>query len=186
MDGARLMNAVVATGVPARAYAAQVDSVWVDLTKGLGAPVGAVLAGSREFIEEAWIYKQRLGGAMRQTGIVAAAGLHALRHHVERLAEDHERARRLALGLAELPGIAVDAERVDTNIVIFDVRGLGLSGEAFAQRTLASHGVRFSVMGPTTVRAVTHLDVPPDGIELALKAARAAGSDASGRARVSG
>ncbi|HWB40267.1 MAG TPA: GntG family PLP-dependent aldolase [Gemmatimonadales bacterium] len=174
MDGARLLNAVVATGTPARSFAASVDSVWRDLTKGLGAPVGAVLAGSRTFIEEAWVFKQRLGGAMRQAGIIAAGGLYALQHHVERLAEDHERARRLAAGLAEVPGIAVDAERVETNIVIFDVRGTGLSGEAFAARTLASHGVRFSVLGSTTVRAVTHLDVPPDGIERALDSARAA------------
>lgn len=174
MDGARLMNAVVASGVPAKAFAAPVDSIWLDLTKGLGAPVGAVLAGSRAFIEAAWVFKQRFGGAMRQAGIIAAAGLHALEHHVERLAEDHERARRLAMGLAEIAGIAVDPERVETNIVIFDVRGTGLSGDGFAERTLASHGVRFSVIGGTTVRAVTHLDVPPDGIELALQAARAA------------
>jgi threonine aldolase len=174
MDGARLMNAVVASGVPARKFAAPVDSIWLDLTKGLGAPIGAVLAGSRAFIEAAWVFKQRFGGAMRQAGIIAAAGLHALEHHVERLAEDHERARRLATGLAELPGIAVDAEPVETNIVIFDVRGTGLCGKVFAERTLASHGVRFSVIGATTVRAVTHLDVPPGGIELALEAARAA------------
>jgi threonine aldolase len=173
MDGARLMNAVVATGTPARDFAAPVDSVWIDLTKGLGAPVGAVLAGSRAFIEEAWVFKQRFGGAMRQAGIIAAAGIYALEHHVERLAEDHERARRLARGLAELPGIAVDADRVETNIVIFDVRGTGLSGEEFGQRTLRS-GVRFSVLGPTLVRAVTHLDVPADGVEHALSAARAA------------
>jgi threonine aldolase len=174
MDGARLMNAVVSSGTPARAFAAQVDSIWLDLTKGLGAPVGAVLAGPRSFIEEAWVHKQRLGGAMRQAGIIAAAGIYALTHHVSRLAEDHERARRLAAGLAELPGIAVDADRVETNIVIFDVRGTGLTGEEFAGRTLASHGVRFSVIGPTTVRAVTHLDVPPGGVERALDAARAA------------
>jgi threonine aldolase len=133
-----------------------------------------VLAGSRAFIEESWVFKQRLGGAMRQAGIIAAGGIFALSQHVDRLAEDHERARRLAAGLAELPGIAVDADRVETNIVIFDVRGTGLSGEEFASRTLASHGVRFSVIGPTTVRAVTHLDVPPGGIEVALEAARAA------------
>jgi threonine aldolase len=174
MDGARLMNAVVASGTPGRTFAAPFDSVWLDLTKGLGAPVGAVLAGSRAFIEDAWVFKQRLGGAMRQAGIIAAAGIYALHHHVDRLAEDHERARRLAAGLNELPGIAVDAERVETNIVIFDVRGTGLSGDEFAGRTLASHGVRFSVIGPTTVRAVTHLDVPPGGIERALEAARAA------------
>jgi threonine aldolase len=181
MDGARLMNAVVSSGTPARAFAAHFDSVWLDLTKGLGAPVGAVLAGSRGFIEEAWVFKQRLGGAMRQAGIIAAAGIYALGHHVDRLAEDHERARRLAAGLAELAGIAVDADRVETNIVIFDVRGTGLSGEEFAGRTLASHRVRFSVIGPTTVRAVTHLDIPPGGIELALEAARAATAEVARR-----
>jgi threonine aldolase len=173
MDGARLMNAVVATGTPARDFAAPVDTVWIDLTKGLGAPVGAVLAGSRAFVEEAWVFKQRFGGAMRQAGIIAAAGIDALEHHVERLAEDHERARRLARGLAELPGIAVDADRVETNIVIFDVRGTGLTAEEFGRRTLRS-GVRFTVLGPTLVRAVTHLDVPADGVEHALSAARAA------------
>jgi threonine aldolase len=174
MDGARLFNAVVATGTPARAFAAPFDSVWVDLTKGLGAPVGAVLAGSRGFISEAWRFKQRFGGAMRQAGIIAAAGLHALEHHIERLADDHERARRLARGLAELPGIAVDANRVETNIVIFDVSGAGVTGEAFAERAQARGGVRFSVIGPTTVRAVTHLDLPPDAVERAVAAARTA------------
>ncbi len=174
MDGARLVNAVVATGTTARAFAEGFDSVWIDLSKGLGAPVGAVLAGSREFIERAWLFKQRLGGAMRQAGIIAAAGVYALRHHLDRLGEDHERARLLAAGLAELGGITLNPARVETNIVIFDVSGTGLSGETFASRTLASHGVRFSVLGPTTVRAVTHLDVPPDGIKVALEAARTA------------
>ena len=174
MDGARLFNAVVATGVEARAFAAPFDSVWIDLTKGLGAPVGAVLAGSREFIEEAWRFKQRFGGAMRQAGIIAAAGIYALRYHVERLAEDHQRARQLARGLAELRGIKLNADRIQTNIVVFDVSGTGVTGEEFGARTLASHGVRFSILSPTTVRAVTHLDIPPDGIERALEAARAA------------
>ena len=174
MDGARLMNAVVASGTPARAFARPFDSVWLDLTKGLGAPVGAVLAGSRGFIEEAWVFKQRFGGAMRQAGIIAAAGIHALDHHVDRLAEDHERARRLAHGLMELTGIAVDADRVETNIVIFDVSAAGVTAEAFAERALARGGVRFTVIGPTTVRAVTHLDLPPDAVERALAAARSA------------
>jgi threonine aldolase len=174
MDGARLMNAVVASGTPARTFARPFDSVWLDLTKGLGAPVGAVLAGSQAFIEEAWVFKQRFGGAMRQAGIIAAGGIYALEHHVVRLAEDHERARRLAGGLAELPGIAVDADRVDTNIVIFDVRGTGLTGEEFGRRTLERFGVRFSVLGPTLVRAVTHLDLPGDAVERALSAARGA------------
>jgi threonine aldolase len=174
MDGARLLNAVVATGTAARTYAAPFDSVWIDLSKGLGAPVGAVLAGSRDFIDQAWRFKQRFGGAMRQAGIIAAGGVYALRHHVTRLAEDHERARRLAQGLAAVPGIRLDPNDVETNIVVFDVSGTGLSGEAFGGRTLASHGVRFSVVGSTTVRAVTHLDIPADGIDRALEAARAA------------
>ena len=174
MDGARLLNAVVSSDTPARVFAAPFDSVWIDMTKGLGAPVGAVLAGSRDFIENAWVYKQRFGGAMRQAGIVAAAGVYALEHHVDRLAEDHERARRFARGLAGLRGLAQDAGQVDTNIVIFDVAGTGLTGDRFAERALASHGVRFSVLGPTTVRAVFHLDVPTDGVERALAAARAA------------
>jgi threonine aldolase len=132
------------------------------------------LAGTGVFIEEAWRYKQRFGGAMRQAGIIAAGGVYALRHHVDRLAQDHERARQLAQGLAQLPGVAIDPARVETNIVIFDVGGTGLSGDAFAERALASHGVRFSVLGPTTVRAVTHLDVPADGVTIALEAVRAA------------
>ncbi len=173
MDGARFLNAVIATGTPASTFAAPFDSLWIDLTKGLGAPVGAVLVGSQSFIEEAWIYKQRYGGAMRQAGILAAAGLYALEHHVERLAEDHERARRLARGLAEIRGIGVDADRVDTNIVIFDVSRTGVDGEEFARRSLASHEVRFTVIDSKTMRAVFHLDVPADGVERALAAARA-------------
>jgi threonine aldolase len=174
MDGARLLNAVVASGTPARRFAARFDSVWIDLTKGLGAPVGAVLAGSRDFIEDAWRFKQRFGGAMRQAGIIAAAGVYALRHHVDRLAEDHERARKLAHGLAGLSGITLNPARVETNIVVFDVRTSGLDGESFNARTVASHGVRFSVLGPTVLRAVTHLDISDHGIDRALEAAHAA------------
>lgn len=174
IDGARLLNAVIATGASARSFASHVDSIWIDLTKGLGAPVGAVLAGSSDFIEQSWVFKQRFGGAMRQAGIVAAGGIYALQHHVARLAEDHEQARALARGLTDIPGIEVDADGVETNIVIFDVRGTGLSGDELARRTLEGHGVRFSVIGPATVRAVTHLDVPPDGVSRALDAVRTA------------
>ncbi len=174
MDGARFLNAVVASGTPASTFAAPFDSIWIDLTKGLGAPVGAILAGSSAFIEEAWVYKQRYGGAMRQAGILAAAGLYALEHHVDRLAEDHDRARRLARGLAGIRGIDLDAERVDTNIVIFDISGTGIDGDEFARRALVSHEVRFTVIDPKTMRAVLHLDVPEDGVERALAAARAA------------
>ena len=111
LDGARLMNAVVASGVPAHDYGAGFDTAWIDFTKGLGAPVGAVLAGSSDLIEEAWRWKQMLGGAFRQSGIVAAGCLYALEHHVERLAEDHENARVLAEGLAELSGVRLDRPR---------------------------------------------------------------------------
>ena len=110
MDGARLMNAVVASGIPARDFAAPFDSVWLDFSKGLGAPVGAALAGSREFIQRAWRWKHQFGGAMRQAGISAAGAVYALEHQVERLAEDHANARLLADGLAGIEGIAISAE----------------------------------------------------------------------------
>ncbi len=174
MDGARLLNAVVSSGTSAATFAAPFESVWIDLTKGLGAPVGAVLAGSAEFIEAAWVFKQRFGGAMRQAGIIAAAGIYALQHHVSRLAEDHERARALAHGLARIPGIDIDVQGVDTNIVIFEIRNTGISGDEFNRRTLEHAGVRFSVLGPTLVRAVTHLDLPADAVDRALAAAAAA------------
>ncbi len=170
MDGARLMNAVVASGVSARAYARPFDSAWIDFTKGLGAPVGAALAGSREFIAEAWRFKQQMGGAMRQAGIIAAGGVYALTHHVARLALDHVHARRLAEGLAELPGIKLDPAEVETNLVFFDVTG-SVDAPTAVKRLLA-HGVRMGDMGPRTIRAVTHLDVDSAGIDRALEAAR--------------
>jgi threonine aldolase len=170
LDGARLMNAVVATGVSARDFAAPFDSAWIDFTKGLGAPVGAAIAGSREFVAEAWRLKQQMGGAMRQAGIIAAGGIHALRHHVKRLAEDHANARRLAEGLAELPGIVLDPETVETNIVIFELTGPLDAGTAVAR--LLDRGVRMGAMGPTSVRAVTHLDVSAAQTDRALAVAR--------------
>ncbi|HYE89759.1 MAG TPA: GntG family PLP-dependent aldolase [Terriglobales bacterium] len=170
MDGARLMNAVVASGVEAREFAAPFDSAWLDFTKGLGAPVGAALAGSREFIAEAWRCKQQMGGAMRQAGIIAAGGLYALRHHVKRLAEDHANARRLAEGLAKLPGVVIDPSTVDTNLVFFDVEDRAADVVVAA---LLARGVRMGAMGPKTIRAVTHLDVSAAGVEQALDAARA-------------
>jgi threonine aldolase len=169
LDGARLMNAAVASGVDAAAWARGFDSAWLDFTKGLGAPVGACLAGSRELIAEAWRWKQMLGGAMRQSGIVAAAGLHALDHHVDRLADDHARARRLAEGLAGLPGVAIDATTVETNIVIFGVP----DAPAFCA-ALEREGVGMLPVGPDRVRAVTHLDVDDAGIDRALEAAAGA------------
>jgi threonine aldolase len=172
MDGARLLNAVVASGVDAARQARGYDSVWVDFSKGLGAPVGACLAGSREFIERAWVIKQRLGGAMRQAGIVAAGALYALDHHVGRLADDHVNAKRLAQGLAALPGVLVDADAIETNIVFFalDTERLGFDAAEFSRR-LATRGVRIGPFDARTLRAVTHLDVSAGDIELTLAAA---------------
>jgi threonine aldolase len=166
MDGARLMNAVVASGVPAAEFARGFDTVWIDFTKGLGAPLGACLAGSAELIDEAWRYKQMIGGALRQAGIVAAGALYALDHHVERLAEDHANARRLAAGLAEIDGVSVHP--VETNIVIFavdDAPGLVAA--------LEREGVLMGAVGDGRVRAVTHLDVSAADVDLALRAVRA-------------
>ena len=170
MDGARLMNAVVASGISARDWAQPFDTAWIDFTKGLGAPVGAAIAGSRAFIAEAWRCKQQMGGAMRQAGIIAAGGVYALRHHVERLADDHAHARRLAEGLAALPGIKLDPAGVETNLVFFDLTG-SLDATAAIERLLA-RGVRMGALGPRTIRAVTHLDVTTADIERALGAAR--------------
>ena len=167
LDGARLLNAVAATGVPPVEWARGFDTAWLDFTKGLGAPVGAVLAASRELIDEAWRYKQMWGGAMRQAGILAAAGLYALDHHVERLAEDHENARVLALGLAELPGVSLDVGAVESNIVRFEVA----DAVGFCS-ALARSGVRMGTIDARTVRAVTHLDVDRAGVEAAVAAAR--------------
>ena len=165
MDGARLMNAVVASGVAASEMTAGFDTAWLDFTKGLGAPLGAVLAGSVELIDEAWRYKQMLGGAMRQAGIVAAGALYALDHHVDRLAEDHALARGLADGLAGLPGVTIDPDDVETNIVIFE--------HDEPERLCASlkeRGVLMGAVGGRRVRAVTHLDVNADGVQTALEA----------------
>ena len=167
MDGARLLNAVVFTGTSAAKFAAGFDSAWIDMSKGLGCPVGAVLAGSREFIGKAWYVKHRLGGAMRQAGIIAAAGVYALTHNVTRLAEDHANARRLAEGLARIKGIALEPGLVETNMVIFDVKATGLTPDQLARR-LESEGVSFSVQGPTELRGVTHLDVSKNDIEEAI------------------
>jgi threonine aldolase len=169
LDGARLMNAVVASGVAAREYAEGFDTAWVDFSKGLGAPVGAVLAGSSELIAEAWRYKQMMGGALRQSGILAAGCIYALDHNVERLAEDHANARLLGEGLSSLPGVEIDPEAVETNIVIFGVA----EASELAER-LAESDVEVMAIGPERMRAVTHLDVDRAQIELAVEAIGAA------------
>ncbi len=170
LDGARLMNAAVAAETGPDCFAAGFDSVFLDFTKGLGAPFGAILAGSAAFIDEAWRWKQRLGGSMRQAGMLAAGCLYALDHHVERLAEDHANARLLAAELADVDGLAV--EQPETNMVFVDVSGTGLLAEEFSAQ-LAAYDLRVSVQGVTRLRAVTHLDVSRDQILLAAKAMRA-------------
>ncbi len=158
MDGARLMNAVVESGTSATEYGRQFDSLWLDLSKGLGCPVGGVLAGSDDFIDRAWRFKQQMGGAMRQAGIIAAAGVYALEHHVERLAEDHENARTFCRDIAQIPGIKLIFDRCQTNLVFFDVSETGMDAAEVAEKLLA-YEVRIGAMGPHRMRAVTHLDV---------------------------
>ena len=171
MDGARLLNASIATGISARDYAAMCDSVWIDMSKGLGCPVGAVLAGTKEFIDRAWRWKHAFGGAMRQSGILAAAGLYALGHHVQRLADDHANARRLAEGLSAIPGVRLDPPAIpETNIVFFDTTGAGISPADFVPRLLKV-GVRMGHIS-RRLRAVTHLDVSRKDIERAIEIVR--------------
>lgn len=163
MDGARLMNAVVASGVEASVHAAGYDSVWIDFTKGLGAPVGAVLAGSRDFIEEAWRFKQMMGGAMRQSGVLAAMCLYALDHHVDRLAEDHALASTIAARIADLPHIA-SVTAPQTNLLFFTIDEQGPTGAALTE-SCARHGVQIGSFGPRQIRVVTHLDVGPGDVD---------------------
>lgn len=173
LDGARLWNASVATGVPPAEFASAADTVMVCYSKGLGAPVGSALAGTAARIQEARAMRKVLGGGMRQVGILAAGALHGLRHHRERLAEDHRRARRLAEAISSIPGIRVDPERIETNIVIAEVDPpdrLPRFVEAVAER-----GVALLVFGgPGRFRASTHLDVDDAGIDRSIDAIREA------------
>lgn len=169
MDGARLLNAVVASGVPAKDYAKPFDSVWIDFSKGLGAPVGAALAGSQDFINKAWRWKHQFGGAMRQAGIIAAGAIYALENHIERMAEDHGNAQTLAGGLSQIVGITV--EPAETNLVYFDISALGITATEFDER-LTSRGVGISTLGKHLVRAVTHLDVSREQVEEASEIIR--------------
>ena len=169
MDGARLLNAAVALGVPATDLTDGCDTVWLDFTKGLAAPLGAVLAGSKAFIGEAWRWKQRLGGAMRQGGICAAACLYALDHNIDRLADDHANAKALARGMAQIPGIT--AEHPETNLVFFDTKGTGMTAAAFAAK-LRQRGVLVSTSDTYRARACLHLDVTSAQVEEALSVMR--------------
>ncbi len=161
MDGARLLNACVATGIGARDMAAGWDSAWLDFSKGLGAPVGAVMAGTRAFIDDVWRWKQRLGGSMRQAGICAAACTYALDHHVDRLADDHANARALARGLSQINGM--DVQQPETNLVFFKPDGAGVTGTDMVA-ALHKRGVLLAMMDGR-IRACTHLDVTAEMIE---------------------
>uniref|UniRef100_A0A832I472 Aminotransferase class I/II-fold pyridoxal phosphate-dependent enzyme n=1 Tax=Eiseniibacteriota bacterium TaxID=2212470 RepID=A0A832I472_UNCEI len=181
LDGARLWNASVATGVPVAEWAATADTVMMCFSKGLGAPVGSILAGPEDVVREARRIRKRWGGGMRQAGVLAAACLHALDHHVARLADDHARARRLAAALREAPGVRVDEP--DTNIVIAALEDPALDPEAVL-RGLAERGVWMVPFGSRRLRAVVHLDVDDAGIERAAEAFReVAAAPAGGRAR---
>ncbi len=169
LDGARLFNAAVALGVPAADLASPADSVMVSLSKGLSAPVGSVLCGSEEFVEQARRWRKVVGGGMRQVGVLAAAGLVALREMVDRLAEDHRRARALAEGLAQLPGVVVDTHRVHTNIVLARVA----HAPAVVDH-LRAHGVLALALDAHTIRFVTHRHVDDEGVQRAVRAMREA------------
>ena len=177
IDGARLLNAVAATGIPAAEYAEGFDSVWLDLSKGLGCPVGAVLCGSEKFIVEAWRWKYRLGGAMRQSGVLAAAGLYALDHHVEQLSIDNAHIRLLHDRIADLPGLAFDPTAGQSNILCFSVEGLGVTAAEFARACL-TEDIRVRAIGGYQIRATTHLDVDRAGVERAADVIRAKAAEA--------
>ncbi|HUC34930.1 MAG TPA: GntG family PLP-dependent aldolase [Gaiellaceae bacterium] len=170
LDGARLMNAAVASSTPAAEYGREFDTVTLCLSKGLGCPLGAVIAGSHERMARARRFKHLFGGAMRQAGMMAAAGLYAIDHHIDRLAEDHANARRLGEGLAEA-GLPVDLEQVETNFVQLDAARLGLTADEAVTR-LRSEGVLLSFAARKDVlRAVTHLDITGDDVEEAIEGA---------------
>ena len=174
MDGARLLNAAVASGVPARDLTRGFDTAWIDLSKGLGCPVGAVLATSRDRLGDVWRWKQRLGGAMRQAGILAAAGVHALEHHVDRLADDHVLARRFAHGVAGIDGLGIALDSVESNIVYFEVEEAAGRSAKEISGVLAERGVSIGALGPRLLRAVTHLDVGAAEVDAALEVLREA------------
>jgi len=171
LDGARLLNAVVATGIPAARWAAPFDTVSICFSKGLGAPVGSALAGPRDLIAEGLRHRKVLGGGMRQAGVIAAAALYALDHHIDRLADDHAHARRLADGVHPIAGLRLEPEQIDTNIVYIAIDPrLGTAADLAGR--LKQHDVLFLPTGPQTLRAVTHLDVSAADVDSALATLR--------------
>ncbi len=172
LDGARLWNASVATGIPIKDYCQYFDSVQLCFSKGLGAPVGSIIVGNTEFIHRARYFRKAFGGGMRQAGILAAGAIYAVQHHLERLAEDHRRARRLAEAIAQLPGISLDLNTVQTNIVIFDMAHAAMSAEALVQR-LQQENILMIHFGESKIRAVTHLHIQDEDIERTISTLRA-------------
>jgi threonine aldolase len=169
LDGARLWNASVASGIQPHEYAQWADSASVCLSKGLGAPIGSLVTGPKPFIDRVHRFRKMFGGGMRQAGIIAAAGIYALDHHIERLKEDHQNAKRLALGLKEFKAISIHPEHVETNIVIFDVTDTGMTAPQVTE-AMKREGVLIHAFGKTQIRLVTHLDVSNEDVERALKA----------------
>lgn len=176
LDGARVFNAAVALGVDVAAMTGNVDSVMFCLSKGLGAPVGSMVVGSQEFIDKARIYRKMFGGGMRQVGVLAAAGRIALEESPKRLQFDHQNARRLAEGIAQIPGLQVDPGKIQTNIVIFDCKPTGLDAVQLCE-ALKTHGIWALDTAPYSVRFVTHCDVDAAGIERALAVLREAATE---------
>ncbi len=167
LDGARLFNAVAATSIPAAKWAEQVDSLQICLSKGLSAPIGSLLIGSKAFIDQARFLRKRLGGGMRQVGVIAAPALIALTQMTERLVEDHDNAKRLATGLTEIKGITIHPDDVETNILLVDIRGTGFSNEVFLEK-LKSAGILASAFGDRIIRFVTHREVSKQDVENTL------------------
>jgi threonine aldolase len=171
LDGARLWNASVATGLEPAQIAQWADSVSVCLSKGLGAPVGSLVAGSADFIDRVHRFRKMFGGGMRQAGILAAAGIHALDHHLERLADDHRNAKKLAVGLSEMKGVTIDPDLVETNIIIFDVTPSGMTALQAAE-SMKNKGMLIHAFGKTQIRLVTHLGISSEDMEKALETFR--------------
>jgi threonine aldolase len=180
LDGARVFNAAVALGASVAAIAQHLDSVMFCLSKGLGAPVGSMIVGSHEFIEKARIYRKMFGGGMRQVGVLAAAGRIALEESPKRLSVDHRSARRLAEGIAEIPGLQIEPSKVQTNIVIFDCQQTGLDAVQLCD-ALKPHGIWALDTAPYSVRFVTHCDIYAEGIERALRVLREVVAKAHGK-----
>ena len=171
IDGARIFNAAEASGTPVRRIVAQADTVMFCLSKALGAPAGSMLAGSKALIDKGRLYRKRLGGGMRQVGVLAAAGLIALEEHPARLGADHANARALAECLASIPGISIDPATVQSNIVVFDVSGTGMKGAEISGR-LKAEGILMNAINERQMRAVTHYDVSRQDCEKAIAALR--------------